>query len=270
MTSPEKYTSETLLSSKRWTEQLFSFRLSRATGFRFAAGQFARLGLDADEGQSEQIWRTYSVVSAANADYLEFFSVVVPGGQFTERLVTRPLGSTVLVEKAPYGFLTTERFLPGESLWMISTGTGLAPFISMLFEKSLWQDYQHLVLVHSVRHASELAYQDEIESVTKLACEEGRRARLHYLPVVTRQQPDAAANAASNLHPEALRARIPTLIDNGELELAAGVALDPARARALLCGNPEMVTTVRQQLSARGFVPPRRGQPGNLTVENYW
>ena len=262
MISPEKYTSQTLVSSQRWTEQLFSFRLTRSPDYRFTAGQFARLGLDADSHQGEQIWRPYSVVSAASADYLEFFSVVVPGGQFTERLVARPLGSTVLVEKVPYGFLTTERFLPGESLWMISTGTGLAPFISMLYEKSLWQEFQHLVLVHSVRQAGELAYRQEIERLGASAAGEGRRAMLHYLPVVTR---DAGHSAAG-----VFQARIPTLIDNGELERAAGVVLDPATARALLCGNPEMVTTVRQQLSARGFVPPRRGQPGNLTVENYW
>jgi ferredoxin--NADP+ reductase len=263
MISPEKYTRQTLVWSQRWTEQLFSFRVTRARDFRFVAGQFARLGLDPDEGQSEQIWRPYSVVSAASADYLEFFSVVVPGGQFTERLVALAPGSTVLVEKVPYGFLTTERFLPGESLWMISTGTGLAPFISMLFEKDLWQSYQHLVLVHSVRHESELAYRQELDAMSEAASRDGRRARLHYLPVVTRQQ-------AAEQHNHHLHARIPTLIDSGELERAAGVSLDPAQARALLCGNPEMVTMVRRQLSERGFVPPRRGQPGTLTVENYW
>jgi ferredoxin--NADP+ reductase len=263
MISPDKYTNQTLIWSQRWTEQLFSFRVTRRPEFRFTAGQFARLGLDADEDEKEQIWRPYSVVSAASADYLEFFSVVVPGGQFTERLVAKTPGSTVLVEKVPYGFLTTERFLPGESLWMISTGTGLAPFISMLYEKSLWQDYRHLVLVHSVRHSNELAYQAEIKGISEAAESEGRGAVLHYLPVVTRQQAASAQQVV-------LQARIPTLIVSGELERAAGVSLDPAQARALLCGNPEMVTTVRQQLSARGFVPPRRGQPGSLTVENYW
>ena len=263
MISPDKYTSQTLVSSQRWTEQLFSFRLTRSPEFRFTAGQFARLGLDPDADQGEQIWRPYSVVSAANADHLEFFSVVVPGGQFTERLVKRAPGSTVLVEKTPYGFLTTERFLPGESLWMISTGTGLAPFISMLYEKKLWQDYQHLVLVHSVRQASELAYQDDIRNLSQSAGSDAMRTQLHYLPIVTR-------GAAVSEEAPWLRHRIPALIESGELERAAGVALDPARARALLCGNPEMVTSVRQLLSARGFVPPRRGQPGNLTVENYW
>jgi ferredoxin--NADP+ reductase len=260
MLAPEKYTAQTLLWKRRWTPQLFSFRLSRPESFKFKAGQFARLGLPAtDADPDSEIWRPYSVVSGEEALELEFFSVIVPGGQFTERLSAQPEGSQVLLEKSPYGFLTTERFAPGRALWMISTGTGLAPFISILYDRNLWTQYQQLIVVHSVRTIGELGYQDEIQALAQEGLREGRGARLHYVPIVTREKPEGM-----------LHERIPTLIDSGVLERLVDCVLEPSGSRALLCGNPEMVSTVRQQLSARGFVPPRRGQLGTLTVENYW
>ena len=257
MTAADKYTSESLLWMQRWAPRLFSFRLSRSSAFRFTAGQFARLGLRS-ESTDELIWRPYSVVSATDAQYLEFFSVEVPGGQFTEQLARQPVGTEVMVEKVPYGFLTTERFENGRDLWMISTGTGLAPFICMLYENRLWADYANLIVVHSVRHQDELAYRDEIARIAAARPAEEKTA-LHYVPVVTRQTVEAT-----------LHDRIPVLIDTGDLERQVGLSLDPGPARALLCGNPEMVSAVRALLATRGFVPPRRGQPGTLTVENYW
>jgi ferredoxin--NADP+ reductase len=257
MIAAEKYTSETLLWMHRWAPRLFSFRLSRSSQFRFTAGQFARLGL-AVEPEGELIWRPYSVVSASAAPHLEFFSVEVPGGQFSEQLARMPIGSEVLVERSPYGFLTTERFSSGRDLWMIATGTGLAPFICMLYEDQIWADYANLVLIHSVREANELAYRAEFERIAK-ARGPDRAEALHYVPIVTREHVDGVFHD-----------RIPTLIENGALEARLGLSLDPEPARVLLCGNPDMVTSVRAQLSARGFVPPRRGQPGTLAVENYW
>ena len=257
MIAAEKYTSETLLWMHRWADRLHSFRLSRPSEFAFTAGQFARLGLRV-EGSDQVVWRPYSVVSACDATYLEFFSVEVPGGQFTEQLGRQSIGSTVLVEKAAYGFLTTERFINGHDLWMISTGTGLAPFICMLYEDRLWAEYANLILIHSVRQENELGYRDEIARIAS-ARPAHQGGRLHYVPVVTREQVEGT-----------LHARIPTLIDSGELEARIGLLLDPDPARVLLCGNPEMVTSVRALLSGRGFVPPRRGQPGTFTVENYW
>jgi ferredoxin--NADP+ reductase len=256
----DKYTVEKVQLRRLWAPHLISFRLSRSAQFAFRAGQFARLGIIARSGTRESaVWRPYSIVSGQAAPYLEFFSVLVPGGEFTQHLAGLRDGDEMLVEKAPYGFLTTERIVKGGDLWMISTGTGLAPFISMLSDPALWRDYQNLILVHSVRSACELAYVHEINELNAENTLEGG-ARLHYVPIVTREK-----NLDGMLH-----ARIPELIDAGVLEAKTGSSLVPSQARVLLCGNPDMVTTVRGQLSARQFKPARRGELGTLAVENYW
>jgi ferredoxin/flavodoxin---NADP+ reductase len=261
MIEADKATRESLIWVRYWAPNLLSFRTTRDASYKFAAGQFARLGLvtgdtDADDGT---VWRPYSIVSGTRAEYLEFCSVVVPSGQFTRSLVKRDLGSPIYVEKDPYGFLTTDRFTPGESLWMIATGTGLAPFISMLYEPEHWTRFGHLVVVHSVRYARELAYAEEMQSIAAGFAGLPNSARLHYLPIVTREDV-----------PDVLSERVPVLLDQGALEERTGLKLDPAFARVLLCGNPAMVTETRKALSIKGFAASRRGQPGTLAVENYW
>lgn len=261
MIEADKATAESLTWVKYWAPNLLSFRTTRDASFTFAAGQFARLGLlvaNAD-GAEETVWRPYSIVSATKADHLEFCSVVVPTGQFTRALVARELGSAIYVEKDPYGFLTTDRFAPGQSLWMIATGTGLAPFVSMLYEAEHWTRFQNLVVVHSVRYARELAYANEIQKIAAEFAKRPGTARLHYLPVVTREDV-----------PDTPRERLPVLLEQGVLEERSGLALDPSLARVLLCGNPLMVTAMRKALSIKGFAASRRGQPGTLAVENYW
>jgi len=149
------------------------------------------------------------------------------------------------------------------SLWMLSSGTGLAPFLSILSDLPVWESFGPLVLVHSVRTREELAYAEQIAALAQHPVIgeylQADPTRLHYVPVVTRET-----------LPGALSQRITTLLDNGELERAVGLPLDPAQACVMLCGNPEMVTDLRQRVQDRGFRAPRRGNPGNLAVENYW
>jgi len=261
MIEADKATRESLIWVKYWAPNLLSFRTTRDPSFKFAAGQFARLGLVTQDANAleETVWRPYSIVSATRAEFLEFCSVVVPSGQFTRSLVKRELGSSIFVEKDPYGFLTTDRFATGESLWMIATGTGLAPFVSMLYEPEHWTRFQHLVIVHSVRYARELAYAEEIKAIAANFASLPQSAKLHYLPVVTREDV-----------PDALKRRVPVLLNEGALEYKTGLRLEPALARVLLCGNPLMVTEMRKALSIKGFAASRRGQPGTLAVENYW
>src|SRR5438045_2355136 len=161
MSTPDKYTTETLTDVRPWTESLFSFRTTRDRGYRFVPGQFARLGVR-DRECGEIVWRAYSIASAAYDEHLEFFSVVVPGGAFTSRLSKLREGDPILVERRSYGFLSTDRFEGGRDLWMLATGTGLAPFLSILHDFNTWEHYENLVLVQSVRTQSELAYEDLI------------------------------------------------------------------------------------------------------------
>lgn len=264
----EKYTRQKITWIRRWTDHLFSFRVTRDRGYRFVPGQFARLGLYRDDVHGERhgpryVWRAYSIASADYDEHLEFYSIVVAEGDFTTRLATLREGDELLIEKQAYGFLTLDRFEGGRDLWLLSSGTGIAPFISILHDLAAWQSYERLIVVHSVRHASELAYRDTIEGLRAhevfgeaLAADP---ARLVYVPIVTRERVDGC-----------LHARIPALLGNGSLEAAAGVKLDPARSRIMICGNPEMVDDTRHHLQRAGYRVSRRGAPAHMAVENYW
>lgn len=256
-TPSAKFTAEAVLTVRRWAPNLFSLRTSRYRGYRFTPGQFARLGIAREDGSI--VWRAYSIVSATYDEHLEFFSVVIPGGEFTSRLASLRPGDRILVDKASYGYLTTDRFVGGQDLWMLSSGTGLAPFVSILRDLDSWERYDNLIVVHSARHAGELAYREEIAAIARSELFSGRRARLRYVPVVTRE-----------CCPDALVARIPQLIEDGRLEAAAGVRLDPERSRIMVCGNPQMTDDLRGLLTARGFRVSRRTNPGQLAFENYW
>lgn len=253
----DRFTAEAILTVHAWATTLFSLRTSRYRGFRFTPGQFARLGIAREDGSI--VWRAYSIASASYDEHLEFFSVVIPGGEFTSRLASFRPGDRILVDKTSYGYLTTARFVGGRDLWMLSSGTGLAPFLSILRDPSVWEQYENLIVVHSARHAGELAYRDEIAAVARGEPYAGQRARLHYVPVVTRE-----------CCPDALVARIPQLIEDGRLEAAAGIRLDVERSRIMVCGNPQMTDDLRGLLTARGFQVSRRANPGQLAFENYW
>ncbi|MGE4341332.1 MAG: ferredoxin--NADP reductase [Pigmentiphaga sp.] len=267
MSANDKSTTERITSIQTWVPgKLFSFRCTRDAGYRFVAGQFARLGVHSPDSP-DTVWRAYSMVSSPYDEHLEFFSIVVEGGLFTSTLEQLRVGDPVLVDKTAHGFLTTDRFAHGVAqrrhLWMLSSGTGLAPFLSILGDLHVWEEYDRLVLVHSVRTAAELAYADTIAGLAQHPvfgefCRE-RPEKLAYVPVVTRESV-----------PGMLDRRLTTLLDDGGLERHTGLALEPADNCVMLCGNPEMVTDLRKRLQDRGFRAPRRGQPGNLAVENYW
>jgi ferredoxin--NADP+ reductase len=253
----ERFTTETVLTLRHWTPSLLSFRTSRAPGFRFTPGHYARLGLD--DANDGVVWRPFSVVSGAHDPHLEFFAVLVPGGDFSGPLSRTREGGTIRVDKTSYGFMTIDRFTPGKDLWLLASGTGLGPFLSILRDPATWQTYDNFVLVHSVRHASELAYRDEITAMPRKELLLAQPAQLTYVSVVTREP-----------WPGALASRIPHLIEDGRLERAAGVKLDLQRSRIMVCGNPEMARELREQLTARGFRTNRRAEPGQIAFENYW
>lgn len=257
MSNPAKYTTETITEIRTWTPHLFSFKITRFQGFRFIPGQFARLGLMGADGKI--VWRAYSIVSASYDEHLEFYSIVVPGGEFTSRLSTLKVGDEIFVEKMNYGFLTTARFEQGRDLWMLSTGTGLAPFISILMELDTWENYDRLILVHSVRETAELAYADTLESLCEHEFFSEYAHKLTYVPIVTREPVEGW-----------LKDRIPSLLSSGELEARVGLQLDQTRSRIMICGNPEMVDDTRHWFIDRGYALSRRGAPGHLAVENLW
>ncbi|WP_439859728.1 ferredoxin--NADP reductase [Pseudomonas sp. MBLB4136] len=255
--SEEKFTRQILSDVHVWSPSLFSLRCSRDPGFRFRAGQFARLGVQKADGSL--VWRAYSMVSAPHDEFLEFFSIVVPGGEFTSELSRLKAGDRLLVDKQAFGFLTLDRFADGRDLWLLASGTGLAPFLSLLQDFEAWQRFERIILVYSARTASELAYQELIRGIGQLEHLAEYADRLTYLPLVTREQA-----------PGCLHARITTLLESGELERAAGVELSPEHSRLMLCGNPQMIDDTRALLKQRGLHLSLTRRPGQVAVENYW
>lgn len=257
-----KYTHATVTERIDWLPgKLFSLRTTRPEGYGFEAGQFARLGLPAGgtaagENAEPTVWRAYSMVSGPSDPWLEFYSVVVPDGEFSPLLARLAPGDRLYLDKTAFGFLTLARFTPAADLWLLASGTGLSAYLSMLRDPAAWRDYRRIFVVHGVRGADELAYRDVLEHPDLPGMAPGQ---LVYLPIASRET-----------LPGKPCARLTTLLADGRLEALAGASLDPERSRIMLCGNPAMVADARKLLAERGFAPGRRGVPGNLAVENYW
>lgn len=259
----EKATLETVTQVKRWTDTLLTFKTTKPSGYRFDAGQYGRLGLFIDE---QMVWRAYSLTSAPDDDFLEYYGVIVPGGMFTTELDKIKPGDSIWTEKQVYGFMTPGRFEDGEDLWMLATGTGVGPFISILRDPSVWRRFKRLILVHCVRHADEFAYHDELCLMrdNPPGGKEGA-AELKLVRTVTREPDQSALNQHGILH-----GRITTLLQSGELEKRTDLPLTVESSRIMLCGNPSMIEETRAILHHRGMRPCRRTLPGQFVTENYW
>jgi len=257
----EKATTEAVIHLHWWTSKLLTFTTTRPPGYSFTAGQYARLGL---RDRSGVVWRAYSMVSSPAQDFLEFYGVLVPDGLFTTQLKSLKEGDRILIEKQSYGFMTPDRFNDGEDLWMFATGTGVGPFISMLRDPYVWGKFRNLILVHSVRHADEFAYHDELTAFARRPpFNLPDPARLHVVKSATRDQP-------SGDDPIRLNGRVTTLLEEGTLEKSVGLPIREAASRIMMCGNPQMIEDMRRILHQRGLRPVRRALPGHFVTENYW
>lgn len=257
----EKATPERITDVRWWTDRLLTFTTTRSSNYSFAAGQYARLGLSDAHGM---IWRAYSMTSAPAASTLEFYGILVPNGLFTTRLQQIKPGDTIWIERQVYGFMTPDRFADGRDLWMIGTGTGIGPYIAMLRDPWIWQHFSNLVLVHGVRQASEFAYREELAALAA-APPVPSSARLQILRATTRETTSAAVTDSQHLH-----GRVTRLLEDGSLEQAAGLRVEPEHARVMMCGNPAMIEDMRKLLHQRGMRPCRRAAPGQFVTENYW
>ncbi|HEX8595119.1 MAG TPA: ferredoxin--NADP reductase [Pseudomonas sp.] len=255
--SADKFTRQTLLSVTPLTPSLFTLRTTRDAGFRFRAGQFARLGVTKADGSV--VWRAYSMVSSPHDEFLEFFSIVVPDGEFTSELSRLREGDSLLIEKQAFGYLTLDRFVDGKDLWLLSTGTGVAPFLSILQDFEVWEKFEHIILVYSVREAKELAYQELIATLTQRDYLVDYADKFLFLPTVTREQPSGM-----------LHGRITHLLESGDLEKAATLDMTAEHSRVMLCGNPQMVEDTRALLKERDMNLSLSRRPGQVAVETYW
>lgn len=245
-----KFVEGTVVGKRRWTELLYSLRVAAEVA-PFHAGQFTKLALDIN---GEIVGRPYSFINAPGENPLEFYFILVPAGPLSSRLAALEVGDPVLVSPHAAGFLTLDEVHDAKHLWLISSGTGIGPFLSILKTEEPWQRFDRVVLVHAVRQAEELAYD---ETIRDFAQRHGEKFR--FVPFVSREETDFA-----------LRARIPEAITDGRLEARAGVALAPESSQVMLCGNPDMVRGVKEALLARGLKKNRRHDPGHISLESYW
>lgn len=245
---------EKVLSVQHWTDTLFSFTATRSSGFRFQNGQFAMIGLEVD---GRPLLRAYSMASANHEESLEFFSIKVADGPLTSRLQKIREGDTILVGRKATGTLVTDNLLPGKRLLLLSTGTGLAPFASLIKDPDIYDRFETVVLVHGCRQVSELAYGERL--VKNLVDDEFfgplMQEKFIYYPTVTRE-------------PFRNRGRITDLITSKQLFDDIGLPpLDIETDRIMLCGSPGMLEDLRETFEARGFTEGSHAAPGHFVIE---
>ncbi|HTM29374.1 MAG TPA: ferredoxin--NADP reductase [Rhodanobacter sp.] len=246
---------EHVIDVRHWNDNLFSFRTTRDPGFRFDSGHFVMVGLQVD---GRPLLRAYSIASATYEEHLEFFSIKVADGPLTSRLQHIQPGDPILVTRKPTGTLVLNDLKPGRHLYLFGTGTGLAPFLSIVRDPETYERFDRVVLAHGVRNVSDLAYADFLQYELPQHEYLGPllRAKLIYYPTVTRE---------AYVH----RGRITDAIVNGTLAAATGLPpLNPRTDRVMLCGSPGMLADLGALLDGRGFrISPRTREPGDYVVE---
>lgn len=247
---------QTLIEKIRWTDSLHSIKTT-TDGRTFVAGQFTKLGFKRAASDTP-LSRAYSYVNAPQQDFLEFYYTLVPDGTASHYLEQLVVGEQLLVSEQSQGFMVLDE-LPKDdcytNLWLLATGTGVGPFISILRNHEVWQRFASVVLVHAVRHNTELAYHAEVVQLQQT------HAQLRYVPIVSREAPTVNTQ---------LIGRIPQLISTGALEQQAHCRLQAASSQVMICGNPAMIKDTSALLQERGLRKHRRSSPGNITTEQYW
>ena len=246
---------ERVLSVHHWTDRLFSFKTTRDTALRFSNDHFTMIGLRGETGKP--LLRAYSIASANYEEHLEFLSIKVPDGPLTSKLQHIQVGDTIVVGKKPTGTLLCDYLLPGKRLYLLSTGTGLAPFMSIIRDPETYERFEQVILVHGVRQVNELAYHDYItqELPQHEFLGEMISAQLKYYPTVTRE-------------PYVNQGRVTDLLTSNKLTQDLGLPnLDPAHDRIMICGSPGLNKDMRALLEERGFKEGSTTTPGDYVVE---
>lgn len=254
MSLEQKFSEETVLRVKRHSPKHLTFAITRPEHFRFAAGQFARLGFRQGEGYQ---WGAYSMTSAQYDEVLEFFVILIEGGAMSAHFDALHEGDTILLDKTAQGFFLPERFPDGRDLIMLSTGSGIAPFLSILQQPEIRQRFDTLALAHSVSHNPDLIFNPFIAQLAEHPLVGEYHAQLRFVPITTRET-----------DPQHLHFRLPESLENGTLAQAFDLHFTPEHSRFMICGNPQMVQDTFKTLLAQGFAMHRNKTPGHIILEN--
>ena len=248
------FNQETVTYVHHWNDSLFSFKTTRDPSLRFASGHFVMIGLEVD---GKPLMRAYSIASANYEEHLEFLSIKVEEGPLTSRLQHIKVGDKIIVGKKPTGTLLIDYLLPAKRLYMLSTGTGLAPFLSVLRDPDTYNKFEEVILVHGVRQVDELAYRDYLrhELPQHEFLGEMISKQFKYYPTVTREEFE-------------YQGRVTDLMENGKLFTDLGVpSINPAEDRVMICGSPGMLRDLKHMLEARNFKEGSTTTPGEFVIE---
>ena len=245
-----KWVEGKVINLRQWTDELYSVQLEAEIS-PFTAGQFTRLALEID---GEMVARPYSFVNGPDNSVHEFYFITVMDGPLTGELVKLKTGDTLFIAPKGAGFFVLDEVPEAETLWMLSTGTAIGPFLSIMTTEAAWKRYKNIVLVHAVRTVEELVYSDEIKHQL------GQHPdQLQFVPFVSREDTDYA-----------IKGRVPAAIEDGQLEERTGLTLSADNSQVMICGNPAMVRDTQTVLEARGLKKNKRRDPGQITTEQYW
>jgi ferredoxin--NADP+ reductase len=250
---------EQVIDVHHWTDSLFSFKTTRNSGFRFKNGHFTMIGL---QQEGKPLLRAYSIASANYEDELEFFSIKVADGPLTSKLQKIKTGDEILISSKPTGTLILDNLLPGRNLYMISTGTGLAPFMSIIKDPETYEQYDKVIITHGCRFEEELAYQETIKDHLPNNEYFGDQVseKLIYYPTVTRETDDLQSHVN--------RGRITELLANGKLSSDIGLPeINLEDDRFMICGSPSMLKDTCAILNEKGFKEARHGNAGHYVIE---
>lgn len=250
----QKFTEEKVLWVRKHSPKHLTFAISRPESYRFSAGQFSRLGFRDGEGF---IWRAYSVISAQYSDILEYFIILIEDGAMSAKFAIMQEGDTILLDKTAQGFFLPERFPDGKNLFMLSTGSGIAPFLSILQQPEIWQRFETLALAHSVSYTSDLIFNEFIENLVTHPLLDEFYEKLHFVPITTREHDG-----------KYLHERLPMCLKNGHLQQSFGIDFSYEDSRFMLCGNPQMVQDTFQTLLDMGYTMHRNRLAGQVMMEN--
>jgi ferredoxin/flavodoxin---NADP+ reductase len=245
-----KWVEGKVINLRQWTAELYSVQLEAEIS-PFTAGQFTRIALEID---GEMVARPYSFVNGPDNPLYEFYFITVKDGPLTGELVKLNPGDPLFIAPKGAGFFVLDEVPQADTLWMLSTGTAIGPFLSIMTTEAAWERYKKIVLVHAVRTIDELVYSDEIRQQL-----EKHPDQLQFVPFVSREDTDFA-----------IKGRVPAAIEDGQLEERTGLTLSADNSQVMICGNPAMVRDTQSVLEARGLKKNKRRDPGQITTEQYW
>ena len=261
-----------LIDKVQASNNIFYLKLEKPLAFTFTPGQFARLGIKTRNCENEKIiWRAQTIISSPKSNFLEFYLIFIKNQPFSELVKLKNVGDSISLDSQSYGFFTIGRFQISGDLWLLATGTGIAPYLSILTDEKIWQKFKKITILHIIRNQSQCIYFDRIRYLLNLEFSSKNINKFSYIPIFTREENEAI----SYLNGEKRNLKFPgkklvDLLKSGHIQEKINCKFSIENSKFMLCGNPDMIKDTRNYLKSLGFLSSRKNKPAQITVENYW